>query len=172
MRALYGFPLALCRKQGLIIWHRIATASKLLFQGRNAVSSTAGATIINLIIRKAIKMIYESDEEISLTPALRAERRKNEWKYAFHRKSIYDLRHGTENSKWSEKRNKKPLHYYAKNPPWNSYTFQPNKTNNKGSRRYISKNYHPVKNWNEHDQRQIDNFENQIEELFDIDKNF
>lgn len=111
----------------------------------------------------------EQEESDIITESLpsRAERRKNEWKFAIRRKTIYDLHHGDENSEWSEKRDRKPLHYYAKNPPWNGYAFQPNKTNNKGSRRYISKNYRPVKNWNEHDQRQIDNFKTQLDELFD-----
>ena len=106
-------------------------------------------------------------EEIIEKNSSRAERRKNEWKYALKRKNIYNLRHGTENSEWSRKRDKKPLHYYAKNSPWNGYAFQPNKTNNKGSRRYISKNYRPVKNWSPYDKRQIDNLETQLEELYD-----
>lgn len=88
-----------------------------------------------------------------------ANRRKNEWKYAVKRKRIYNL--------YFYSCSDKPLHYYSKNPPWNGYAFAPNKTNNKGSRRYISKNYAPQKNWNVHDKQQIDNYENQLEELFD-----
>lgn len=83
----------------------------------------------------------------------RAKRRKNEWKFAVRRTRLID---GDP---------VKPLHYYASNPPWNSYSYEPNKTNNKGSRRYISKNYKPSKNWNEHDKRQLDSFNSQIEEL-------
>ena len=86
-------------------------------------------------------------------------RRKNEWKYAAKRRRIYNLNFCSPSDK--------PLHYYSKNPPWNGYAFAPNKTNNKGSRRYISKNYAPQKNWNVHDKQQIDNYENQLEELFD-----
>ena len=59
----------------------------------------------------------------------------------------------------------RPDHYYANNPPWNGYAKQPNKTNNKGSRRYISKNYKPSKNYSEHDQRQIDEMAGQLEDL-------
>lgn len=58
-------------------------------------------------------------------------RKMNEWKYAAKRKKIYDLNFCSPSDN--------PLHYYSKNPPWNGYAFAPNKTNNKGSRRYISK---------------------------------
>lgn len=96
-------------------------------------------------------------------------RRKNEWKYAVKRKRIRDFtfRYNRAPSFQAEKELDKPLHYYSKNPPWNGYAFAPNKTNNKGSRRYISKNYAPQKNWNVHDKQQIDDYENQVEELFD-----
>lgn len=107
------------------------------------------------------------EEESTTKDNTRAKRRKNCWKAANRRQEIYNLHYDDEDSVWSRNRDRKPLHYYAKNPPWNSYSFAPNKTNNKGSRRYISKNYAPQKNWNEHDRRQIDDFENQIEELFD-----
>lgn len=83
------------------------------------------------------------------------ERRKNEWKHAKPRQILSERRGGKD----------KPLHYFANNPPWNGYSFEPNKTNNKGSRRYISKNYKPLKNWNEHDKRQIDDFNSQKKEL-------
>lgn len=98
-------------------------------------------------------------------------RRKNEWKYAVKRKRIRDFtfRYSRAPSFQAEKELNKPLHYYSKNPPWNGYAFAPNKTNNKGSRRYISKNYAPQKNWNVHDKQQIDDYENQVEELFDFD---
>ena len=104
------------------------------------------------------------------TPAA-ISRRKNEWKYAVKRKRIRDFtfRYSRAPSFQAEKELAKPLHYYSKNPPWNGYAFAPNKTNNKGSRRYISKNYAPQKNWNVHDKQQIDDYENQVEELFDFD---
>ena len=103
------------------------------------------------------------------TPAA-ISRRKNEWKYAVKRKRIRDFtfRYSRAPSFQAEKELAKPLHYYSKNPPWNGYAFAPNKTNNKGSRRYISKNYAPQKNWDTHDKRQIDDYENQVEELFDF----
>ena len=100
-----------------------------------------------------------------------AERRKNDWKYAERRREI--LRNEVEDCGYITKSSpdedilRKPLPYYAKNSPWKGYALAPNKTNNKGSRRYISKNYAPQKNWNEHDKRQIDNFENQLKELLD-----
>ena len=89
-----------------------------------------------------------------------ANRRKNEWKYAAKRKRIYDLNFCSPSDK--------PLHYYSKNTTCNGYKLYLNNTNNKGSRRYISKNYAPQKNWDAHDKRQIDNYENQLEELFDF----
>ena len=95
----------------------------------------------------------------------RDERRKNEWKYAQKRKQI--LLDAASSSLADEKALSKPIHYYANNPPRNGYARQPNKTNNKGSRRYISKNYQPSKNWSEHDQRQIDNLNDQLEDLND-----
>ena len=103
-------------------------------------------------------------EEDELPPESKAAlRRKNDWKYAKRRKEIANG--------FVNKENKRPLHYYTKNPPWDSYAYAPNKTNNKGSRRYISKNYAPQKNWNKHDINQIQNFENQINELFDLNEN-
>lgn len=108
-------------------------------------------------------LIEEKEEYVPHSRA--AIRRKNNWKYAQKRYNIasdYGFRNRI---------NKKPLHYYSKNSPWDGYASAPNKTNNKGSRRYISKNYASQKNWNEHDKRQIQNFENQIEELFDFEQN-
>lgn len=92
-------------------------------------------------------------------------RRKEEWRAVRRRKRILeskDLR-----LRYYKDDEERPDHYYAKNPPWNGYTKEPNKTNNKGSRRYISKNYKPNKNWNEHDQRQLDEMEGQLEDLED-----
>ena len=100
-------------------------------------------------------MNYNDEYEIVEKCSRKAERRKNEWKYAIKRKTIADIKNGSS----------KALHYYSKNSPWNGYSFAPNKTNNKGSRRHISKNYAPQKNWNEHDKRQINNLEEQIKEL-------
>ena len=110
---------------------------------------------------------YIDEEEYPVSRA--AERRKNDWKYAKRAQRIRNIAFSATRVPYSHAENElsKPLHYYAKNPPWNSYAFAPNKTNNKGSRRYISKNYAPQKNWNEHDKRQIDDFENQMAELFD-----
>lgn len=107
-------------------------------------------------------------DTFSTTGRTAAERRKNDWKYAKRNQKIRNrLFNVSRSSLQGEKGLSKPLHYYSKNPPWNGYAFAPNKTNNKGSRRYISKNYASPKNWNEHDKRQLDNMENQLEELFD-----
>ena len=107
-------------------------------------------------------MIYEDDEEISLTPALRAERRKNEWKHAKrHAQILIDQDYELD----------KPLHYYAKTRP-EFYYQRTNKTNNKGKHRTAYGNYNPQKNWQTSDKRKLNNFENQIKELFDIEENF
>ena len=82
--------------------------------------------------------------------------RRNEWKHAVRRRRIL---------KEKNREMKKPLHYYSKNPPWDGYAEEPNKTNNKGKRRYISKNYRPVKNWSPHDSNQIDEFNDQLIDL-------
>lgn len=104
-------------------------------------------------------MIYENDEEISLTPALRAERRKNDWKHAKrHAQILIDQDYELD----------KPLHYYSKTRP-EFYYQRKNKTNNKGKHRTAYGNYYPSKNWNSNDRRKIDYLENQLKELFDKD---
>ena len=104
-------------------------------------------------------MIYEDENEndIDLTPAMRAVRRKNEWKHAIRHARIltnqdYDL--------------DKPLHYYSKTRP-EFYYQRKKKTNNKGKHRTAYGNYYPAKNWSSNDRKKIDNAENQLEELFD-----
>lgn len=82
--------------------------------------------------------------------------RKNNWRIVRKRQQIL---------KDHDLIDERPSHYYAKNSPWKGYRHSPNKTNNKGSRRYISKNYKPSKNWNEHDSRRLDEMADQIEEL-------
>ena len=112
---------------------------------------------------------YLEEEEYPISRA--AERRKNEWKYAERRRKI--LRNKVEDCGYITKSSpdedvlRKPIHYYSKNSPWKGYALPPHKTNNKGSRRYISKNYAPQKNWSLADKRKIDDIENQMEELFD-----
>lgn len=96
---------------------------------------------------------------------MRDENRKNEWKYA--RKRINILKWTSIAGELKDEDISKPVHYFANNPHWNSYAAQPNKTKNKGHRRYRSHNYQPNKNWKETDQRQIDEFEGQLEELGD-----
>lgn len=91
------------------------------------------------------------------------ERRKEEWRAIRRRRRILEAT-GRAYDYYRHYAGR-PDHYYASNPPWNGYAKAPNKTNNKGSRRYISKNYKPNKNWNEHDQRQLDEMEGQMEEL-------
>lgn len=103
-----------------------------------------------------------NDKEFNITPALRAERRKNDWKHAKRHAQIlidqdYELN--------------KPLHYYSKTRP-EFYYQRTNKTNNKGKHRTAYGNYNPQKNWQTSDKRKLNNFENQIEELFDTEENF
>ena len=97
----------------------------------------------------------EAEDEYKISRA--AERRKNDWKHAIKTQQIRNVT--------SRNHDDKPLHYYTKNSPWDGYALAPNKTNNKGSRRYISKNYAASKNWNEHDKRQIDDLNGQLNEL-------
>ena len=88
-----------------------------------------------------------------------AERRKNEWKYARRNQRIADTIGGQP---------EKPLHYYSKTAP--EYYYQRcNKTNNKGKHRTAYGNYYPQKNWSLTDKRKINDFEDQMEELFDED---
>lgn len=98
-----------------------------------------------------------NDEEFNITSALRAERRKNDWKHAKrHAQILID-----QNCELG-----KPLHYYVKTRP-EFYYQRTNKTNNKGKHRTAYGNYNPQKNWQTSDKRKLNNFENQIEELFD-----
>lgn len=99
---------------------------------------------------------FEEDEH----PTSRAaERRKNDWKFAKRNQRIAEEMGG---------QYEKPLHYYSKTAP--EYYYQRrNKTNNKGKHRTAYGNYNPQKNWSLTDKRKINNFENQIEELFDED---
>ena len=88
-----------------------------------------------------------------------AKRRKNDWKFAKRNQKIAEEMGG---------QYEKPLHYYSKTAP--EYYYQrSNKTNNKGKHRTAYGNYNPQKNWSLTDKRKINNFENQIEELFDED---
>ena len=97
---------------------------------------------------------YLEEEEYPASRA--AERRKNDWKFARRNQKIVDEMGGRE----------KPLHYYSKTAP--EYYYQRcNKTNNKGKHRTAYGNYNPQKNWGLTDKRQIDDFENQLKELFD-----
>ena len=103
---------------------------------------------------------YEEEVVVEEVEPIRRDantRRKNEWKYASRRKAILN-NHNYEGT------NVKPLHYYSKNSPLDGYAMEPNKINNKGSRRYISKNYKSYKNWNTHDARQISDLEEQFKE--------
>ena len=96
-------------------------------------------------------------EEDEYLTSRSAERRKNEWKYAKRNQRIADTMGG---------QREKPLHYYSKTAP--EYYYQRcNKTNNKGKHRTAYGNYYPQKNWSVTDKRKINNFEDQIEELFD-----
>lgn len=98
---------------------------------------------------------YLEEEEYPTSRA--AERRKNEWKYARRNQKIADAMGG---------QYEKPLHYYSKTAP--EYYYQRcNKTNNKGKHRAAYGNYNPQKNWNLTDKRKIEDFESQLEELFD-----
>lgn len=97
------------------------------------------------------------EEELTTKDNTRAERRKNEWKFAKRNQRIADNLGGQYD---------KPLHYYSKTAP--EYYYQRrNKTNNKGKHRTAYGNYNPAKNWGEHDKRQINSLESQLEELFD-----
>ena len=101
----------------------------------------------------------EEEEEIQYSRA--AERRKNEWKYARRNQKIVESMNGYEMGGYE-----KPLHYYSKTAP--EYYYQRrNKTNNKGKHRTAYGNYNPQKNWSSTDRRKINNYENQLEELFD-----
>ena len=102
-------------------------------------------------------ILENEEQEIQVKEHTSDKRRKNEWKFAKRRLAILENKHCVID--------KKPLHYYSKNSPLDSYASEPNKTNNKGSRRYISKNYKPYKNYNERDQKQIDSYEEQLEEV-------
>ena len=100
-----------------------------------------------------IEEIEEEEEVMSEKPIVRAAmRRKQDWKHAKRRKEIVDIKYNNSEHK--------PLHYYSKNPPINGYSTAPNKTRNKGNRRYISKNYKNNLNWSPHDKRQLDNLSN------------
>jgi len=100
-------------------------------------------------------MIYENNEEISLTPALRAERRKNDWKHAKrHAQILIDQDYELD----------KPLHYYSKTRP-EFYYQRRNKTNNKGKHRTAYGNYNNPKNWSTADKRKIENMTSQINDL-------
>lgn len=97
----------------------------------------------------------DNEEEYPVSRA--AERRKNDWKYAKRNQKIAETFGG---------QYKKPLHYYVKTAP--EYYYQRrNKTNNKGKHRTAYGNYNPQKNWKLADKRKIDDFENQMDELFD-----
>lgn len=76
-------------------------------------------------------------DTFSTTGRTVAERRKNDWKYANRRKNVLN-NYGIESNK--------PLHYYSKNVL---------KHKNFKVDRIL------------HNERQIDNFENQLKELFD-----
>lgn len=100
---------------------------------------------------------YSEEDEYSMSRA--AERRKNDWKFAKRNQKIAEEMGG---------QYEKPLHYYSKTAP--EYYYQrSNKTNNKGKHRTAYGNYNPQKNWSLTDKRKINNFENQMEELFDED---
>lgn len=99
------------------------------------------------------------EEELTTKDNTRAERRKNEWKFAKRNQRIADNLGGQYD---------KPLHYYSKTAP--EYYYQRrNKTNNKGKHRTAYGNYNPAKNWDICDKRRIDDLENQMDELFDLD---
>lgn len=102
---------------------------------------------------------FIEEEEAYSKDSLRAERRKNEWKYAKrHAQILADQDYELD----------KPLHYYSKTRP-EFYYQRCNKTNNKGKHRTAYGNYNPAKNWDICDKRRIDDLENQLNELFDLD---
>ena len=85
----------------------------------------------------------------------RAERRKNEWKYAKrHAQILVDQNYELD----------KPLHYYTKTRP-EFYYQRRNKTNNKGKHRTAYGNYNPQKNWPITDKRKIENMTSQVDDL-------
>ena len=101
---------------------------------------------------------YEYEEEEEENYSCAATRRKNEWKYAKRRAQL---------AEYIKCNSNKPIHYYAKNSIYNGYAISPCKTRNKGSRRYISKNYNKNINWSENDKRKIDSLKSQMEEMYE-----
>lgn len=88
-----------------------------------------------------------------------AEKRHNDWKKAIRKRRIDRETQGDWGKDWYDN-----LHQYSKNKIrcGCGLCSRYNKTNNKGHRRYISKNYAPSKNWSPNDQRRLDEMEDQI----------
>ena len=82
-----------------------------------------------------------------------AEKRHNDWKKAIRKRCI-DRDTQVSSDLYDN------LHQYSKNKIRISNRY--NKTNNKGHRRYMPKNYAPSKNWQPTDRRRIDEMEDQM----------
>lgn len=90
----------------------------------------------------------------------RAEKRHNDWKKAIRKRRIdRDTQISDTSSDWYDN-----LHQYSKNKIrcGCGLCSRYNKTNNKGRRRYIPKNYAPSKNWQPTDRRRIEEMNDQI----------
>ena len=95
-----------------------------------------------------------------------AERRHNDWRKAIRKRNIDHDTQGSIGHDWYDN-----LHQYSKNKIRCSCGIckRFNKTNNKGHRRYISRNYAPSKNWSIADEKRITEMKDQ--EL-DFQENF
>ena len=100
---------------------------------------------------------YEEEKYIDKIP----QRRKNDWHYAKRNYKLLREKWGKEFLKYF-----KPIHYYSKTKP-EFYYQRRNKTNNKGKHRNAYGNYNPPKNWSPTDKKKIQNYEDQLKELFD-----
>lgn len=95
-----------------------------------------------------------------------AEKRHNDWKKAIRKRRIDRETQIPNSSDWYDN-----LHQYSKNSircgcgMCKRYY----KTNNKGRRRFISKNYAPSKNWQPADRRRIEEMNDQ---MFDNEEDF
>ena len=90
----------------------------------------------------------------------RAERRKNTWKVIRNRMQLEkDTHFDTHEMQYDEP------HKYSKSKLYS--VGRARKTNNKGKHRYASKNHAKNKNWSATDQRKLDEFTQQEEELSD-----
>ena len=90
----------------------------------------------------------------------RAEKRHNDWKKAIRKRRIdRDTQIFDTSSDWYDN-----LHQYSKNKIrcGRGLRSRYHKTNNKGRRRYIPKNYAPSKNWQPTDRRRIEEMNDQI----------